>query len=153
MFEKFVDFHRNIDTDSQIRHRSEYTLFECRYIDVTSHMVVLLFLDFKRFSYHFQLQVAMFTIHLVGIVRWQMDWLHADIMSPDKDKNPTNGVHYILIEGLYTDEYYDLLKGFFDDTSSSDPITETKHFYDYWYEMCKGNVKSFVCSMRKIFSF
>lgn len=62
------------------------------------------------------------------------------VLSPDKDKNATNGVHHILIEGLYTDDYFDLLKGFFDVTSASCPVTETKHFYEYWYEMCKGNL-------------
>lgn len=63
------------------------------------------------------------------------------VISADQDKNPPNGVHYILIEGLYSGIYKDIIKSGFI-PSELNPLQWTVQLADYVVMMCKGNLAS-----------
>lgn len=61
------------------------------------------------------------------------------VASPDRDKNPPDGVHYIHFEGVYDGYVKTLQKGVFDLQTRMHPLTETINYDNYWFETCKGN--------------
>lgn len=60
------------------------------------------------------------------------------VLSPDKDENVSRGVHYILLEGLYSKQNYDILKTWFKLKNQMSPLTSPNIVNEYWYDVCKG---------------
>lgn len=62
------------------------------------------------------------------------------VISPDRDKNPPNGVHYIHMEGLYNEFYDEIVKSAFV-PHESNPFEMTIEFFDYYMtSICKGSM-------------
>lgn len=59
------------------------------------------------------------------------------ILSPDRDKNPPNGVHYIKMEGLYNKFYDEIVKTAFVPRETN-PFQMVNEFYDYMTAICNG---------------
>lgn len=53
------------------------------------------------------------------------------IIAPDVVKNPSKGVHYIYLEGVYNDEHRALQKGLFNATDLMNPLV-CLIFHTYW---------------------
>lgn len=60
------------------------------------------------------------------------------IISPDEEKNPPKNTHYIHIEGLYSDLYYEAVEGFFTYHRNLSPLLEPTEFSRYWFNVCEG---------------
>lgn len=60
------------------------------------------------------------------------------VISPDIDKNAPKGLHYIHLEGIYSDEYIALAKNLFKVSSTMYPLLEPINYNNYWYDSCKG---------------
>lgn len=61
------------------------------------------------------------------------------VLSPDKDKNPAKNVHYIVMEGLYTEEYEKILNDIIKDDSGVHPLKEPAYFNGFSYALCQGS--------------
>lgn len=60
------------------------------------------------------------------------------LLSPDVDKYPPKGVHYIHLEGLYSVEYNGILKIWFNLKNKMSPLTAPNIFNEYQYSLCKS---------------
>lgn len=63
------------------------------------------------------------------------------VLSPDEDKNPPKGVHYIVIEGMYTKKYQEIMNGLLTLKEEMNPLTEPYHLIDFEHSLCES--KSF----------
>lgn len=59
------------------------------------------------------------------------------MISPDRDKHPPKGVHYIYLEDIYKD-VRESAKSLFKASSTMNPLTEPIYFNNIWYMVCKG---------------
>lgn len=69
------------------------------------------------------------------------------VLSPDIDKNAPKGVHYINIEGLYSEDYYKIIAGMISFRLHLNPLTAPKEFNDFFYQIC--NSKKWTCGCLK----
>lgn len=60
------------------------------------------------------------------------------VLSPDKDKNPPKGVHYIHLEGLYNEKYNKIVNDMLTMKNELNPLTASHDFDEFWYAVCKG---------------
>lgn len=60
------------------------------------------------------------------------------VFSPDSDKNPPPGVHYILIEDQYTEEHREYVREMLASNETGNPIFEVLGHYAFCIEFCQG---------------
>lgn len=60
------------------------------------------------------------------------------IISPDADKNPPNGTHYILLETLYTDFRRESVRSFFRQRKPN-AFIQGFDYANSWDHICIGN--------------
>ena len=60
------------------------------------------------------------------------------VISPDIDKNPPPGVHYILIEDQYTEENREFVKEMLAMNQAVDPTFEVYELFALSIEFCRG---------------
>lgn len=61
------------------------------------------------------------------------------VISPDIDKKPPKGVHYIHAEGIYSASgFTEKLKTLYEYTANMNPLTEPMNYDASWYETCKS---------------
>lgn len=60
------------------------------------------------------------------------------VIAPDIVENPPQGVHYILLEGVYNDDHRAHQKGLFNFNKLKNPIVEPINYYQHKYWSCKG---------------
>lgn len=73
------------------------------------------------------------------------------VLSPNEVKNPLKNVHYILIEGLYGENYKELAKSFFTMRDEVSPLMTPGFFSQHMYEACKGNEHRFMLAFTVCF--
>lgn len=69
------------------------------------------------------------------------------VISPDIDKNPPPGVHYILIEDQYTDQNREFIKEMLAMKQAVDSTSEVYELFEISIEFCRG-VKYYINSIR-----
>lgn len=60
------------------------------------------------------------------------------VISPDIDKNPTPGVHFILIENQYTEENREFVKQMMTSTERENPLLQAFHLFQLSVEFCQS---------------
>lgn len=70
------------------------------------------------------------------------------VLSPDRDKSPPKGVHYIHLEGLYNEFYQQLVQSAFDQHESN-AFQTIMEFTDYMDITCQGEIENIEYSKRE----
>lgn len=60
------------------------------------------------------------------------------VLSPDYDKNPPPGVHYIWIEDQYTEEHREFIKVMLASNEGTNPLFDSLEFSTLCIEMCQS---------------